>query len=60
MKKWKCSLCGYVYDPERESPPGEAAGAARCAFVDEDGELKDTFVCGQCGASRENFMEYRE
>lgn len=57
MKKWRCSVCGYVYDPEKENPPGEVTGGAKCAFVDENGELMDTFTCKQCGAMKEAFKE---
>ena len=55
MKKWKCSICGYVYDPEKENLHGETTGASKCAFADEEGELFDTFTCKQCGAMKESF-----
>ena len=59
MKKWKCSMCGYVYDPEKEGLLGEVTGAAKCAYVDEKGELTDTFSCKQCGAMSEAFKPHR-
>lgn len=60
MKKWLCTLCGHIYDPEKESLPGESAGAARCFFVNENGDLEDGFTCSQCGASRDAFEECRD
>ncbi|ACV62424.1 Rubredoxin-type Fe(Cys)4 protein [Desulfofarcimen acetoxidans DSM 771] len=53
MKKWKCSICGYIYDPEKESLPGETTGASKCDYVDDEGELVDSFKCKQCGAMKE-------
>ncbi|HBX24423.1 MAG TPA: rubredoxin [Desulfotomaculum sp.] len=55
MKKWKCSICGYVYNPETSAPPGETVGAAKCGYVDEDGDLKSSFMCSRCGAGKESF-----
>jgi rubredoxin len=57
MKKWLCTLCGQIYDPEKENPPGEAAGAARCFCVDEKGDIKDGSACTKCGASGDVFKE---
>lgn len=45
MKKWKCNLCGYIYDPAKETPPGELAGAAQCKNLDENEELIESFKC---------------
>jgi len=58
VKKWVCSICGRVYDPEKEHPAGEAEGAARCGWLDEQGELVEGFTCGTCGAARELFREH--
>lgn len=49
MKKYKCSVCGYVYnpkkgDPEHGIPPGTP-------FED----LPVTWVCPRCGASKDSF-----
>lgn len=57
MKKWLCTLCGHIYDPEKESLPGEATGAARCFCVDENGNIKDGSTCTRCGASADSFRE---
>jgi len=51
MKKWKCSVCGYVYDPAVGDPDGGAP--AGTAFED----LPDDWVCPVCGASKSEFEE---
>jgi rubredoxin len=49
MKRYVCSICGYVYDPERGDPDhGIEAGTA---FED----LPATWTCPICGASKEQF-----
>lgn len=49
MKKYKCSVCGYVYDPAQGDPDnGVAAGTA---FEN----LPDSWVCPICGATKDMF-----
>jgi rubredoxin len=49
MKKYKCSICGYIYDPAVGDPDnGVAAGIA---FED----LPDDWVCPECGAPKDDF-----
>lgn len=49
MKKYKCLLCGYIYDPAAGDPDnGVAAGTA---FED----LPDNWVCPECGAGKDEF-----
>jgi flavin reductase (DIM6/NTAB) family NADH-FMN oxidoreductase RutF/rubredoxin len=49
MKKYKCLVCGYVYDPAVGDPDnGVKAGTA---FED----LPEDWVCPECGASKEEF-----
>jgi rubredoxin len=49
MKKYKCSLCGYIYDPAVGDPDnGVEAGTA---FED----LPDDWVCPECGAGKDEF-----
>lgn len=49
MKKYKCLLCGYVYDPGVGDPDnGVEAGTA---FED----LPDDWVCPECGAGQDEF-----
>ncbi len=42
MKKWKCSVCGYIYDEEKEGIPFE--------------DLPDDWTCPQCGAPKSAFQ----
>jgi len=51
MKKYRCDICGYVYDPEVgddafDIPPGTS-------FDD----LPDDYECPVCGAGKEDFSE---
>ena len=49
MDKYICSVCGYVYDPEKgDSTSGIAA---RTAFED----LPDDWICPECGVGKEQF-----
>jgi rubredoxin len=49
MKKYVCSVCGYVYDPAAGDPDGGIAPGT--AFED----LPDGWVCPVCGASKDAF-----
>jgi len=51
MKKYTCSICGYVYDPAEGDP--EANIPAGTSFDD----LPDDWVCPICGASKDEFEE---
>ena len=49
MKKYKCLMCGYIYDPVAGDPDnGVQAGTA---FED----LPDEWVCPECGAAKDEF-----
>jgi rubredoxin len=49
MEKWQCSVCGYIYDPEKGDPDnGVAAGTAF-------NKVPDDWVCPVCGASKDQF-----
>ncbi|MFA5528363.1 MAG: rubredoxin [Peptostreptococcales bacterium] len=53
MKKYECSVCGYVYDPEVGDPDnGVAPGTA---FEDID----DSWVCPVCGVDKSAFEEIK-
>lgn len=43
-KKWHCTVCGYVYDPEQEG-----------GVYFED--LPDDWTCPECGAGKDLFEE---
>jgi rubredoxin len=51
MTKWRCTLCGYIYDPEAGDPEGNVE--AGTPFED----VPDDWVCPDCGASKEDFEE---
>ena len=49
MKKYKCLMCGYVYDPAVGDP--EDGVSPGTAFED----LPDDWVCPECGADKDQF-----
>ena len=49
MKKYRCTVCDWVYDPELGDP--DAGIAPGTAFED----LPDDFVCPLCGVGQEDF-----
>ena len=49
MEKWKCIVCGYIYDPAEGDPDnGVAAGT-------EFKDLPDDWTCPVCSASKMDF-----
>ena len=49
MSKYRCTVCGYIYDPAvGDSSQGIKAGTA---FED----LPDTWVCPECGVPKDMF-----
>jgi rubredoxin len=49
MKKYTCTVCGYIYDPAAGDPDnGVAAGTAFEA-------IPDSWVCPLCGAGKDVF-----
>lgn len=51
MKKYKCEICGWVYDPAVGVP--EAGIAPGTPWQ----EVPDNFVCPLCGVGKEDFSE---
>jgi rubredoxin len=51
VEKYKCTVCGYVYDPAQGDP--DSGVAPNTPF----GELPDDWVCPVGGASRDQFEE---
>ncbi|MFO8018956.1 MAG: acyl-CoA dehydrogenase family protein [Promethearchaeia archaeon] len=47
--KWKCSICGYVYDPMKGDPDGGIEPGT--SFK----EIPDDWVCPVCGAAKKDF-----
>jgi len=52
MEKYKCVICGYVYDPEEGDP--ESGINPGTSF----NELPDDYLCPVCGASKDEFLVY--
>ena len=51
MDKYRCNLCGYIYDPEKGDPDnGVEPGTA---FED----VPDDWVCPVCGAGKDSFSK---
>ncbi|MHC4727503.1 MAG: rubredoxin [Planctomycetota bacterium] len=49
MKKYKCIMCGYIYDPAIGDPDSDIATGT--TFED----LPDDWVCPDCGVGKEEF-----
>ncbi len=54
MKKYRCEVCGYIYDPETGDPDNDIK--AGTAFED----LPEDWTCPICGAGKDAFEEYSE
>jgi len=51
MSKYKCTVCGYVYDPQR----GDLDSSVKPGTPFE--ELPDDWLCPQCGADKSAFRK---
>ncbi|PIE51372.1 High molecular weight rubredoxin [Candidatus Fermentibacteria bacterium] len=51
MKKYVCTVCGYVYDPEAGDPDGGIAPGTAFEDIPED------WVCPVCGVGKDQFTE---
>lgn len=51
IKKYKCSVCGYIYDPESGDPDGGIAPGT--SFED----IPDDWKCPVCGVTKSDFVE---
>jgi len=49
MEKWKCNVCGYIYDPEKGDADGNIP--PNTPF----NKLPDSWVCPVCGAPKDMF-----
>ena len=49
MEKYKCTVCGYIYDPAvGDATQGVAAGTAGA-------DLAESWVCPECGVGKDMF-----
>jgi len=51
MTRYECTVCGYVYDPERGDPDGGIKPGTPFE------ELPEDWVCPVCGAGKEQFKK---
>ena len=49
MKKYVCSVCGYVYDEAVGDPDNGVAAVTKCEDVPED------WVCPLCSVGKDEF-----
>ncbi|MFA4828470.1 MAG: rubredoxin [Thermodesulfovibrionales bacterium] len=49
MQKYKCTVCGYIYDPEAGDPDGGINPGTNFE------SLPDDWVCPVCGAPKDAF-----
>jgi len=49
MRKWKCSICGYIYDPTKGDPENGVKPGTAFEAISED------WVCPACGATKDMF-----
>ena len=49
MDKYKCTVCGYIYDPVKGDPDN---GAPAGTPFDK---LPEKWVCPECGATKDMF-----
>ena len=54
MAKYRCTVCGFIYDPEVGDPDGGIA--AGTAFED----IPEDWVCPMCGVSKDMFEKVEE
>jgi len=53
MKKYECTVCGYIYDPEQGDP--DAGVDPGTAFEN----LPNDWLCPLCGAGTDQFEEVK-
>jgi rubredoxin len=52
MGRYRCTVCGYIYDPKLGDPDnGIAAGT-------EFADLPDDWICPECGAAKDEFEKF--
>ena len=51
MDKWECTVCGYIYDPEKGDPDNKIP--AGTPFK----QLPENWTCPVCGAPKSQFAK---
>ncbi len=51
MGKYRCTVCGYIYNPEKGDPDGDIAPGTSFSDLPED------WVCPECGVGKDMFEE---
>jgi len=51
MSRYRCTVCGYIYDPEKGDP--DSGIEPGTSFQ----KLPDSWVCPICGATKDQFEE---
>ena len=54
MRKFQCTVCGYIYEPEIGDP--DSGIAPGTAF----GDIPDDWSCPVCGVNKEDFTPYED
>lgn len=54
MAKYRCTVCGYIYDPQTGDPDNDINPGT--AFED----LPDTWVCPECGVGKDMFEKVQK
>jgi rubredoxin len=49
MERYRCTVCGYIYDPEIGDPDSGIASGTEFADVPAD------WICPECGAPKSDF-----
>jgi len=52
MDRFKCIVCGYIYDPQDGDPSGAIEPGT--SFND----LPVDYICPVCGAGKDEFVKY--
>lgn len=52
MNKWECTVCGYIYNPEKGDPDNNIQPGTPFE------ELPNDWVCPECGAGKSEFKLY--
>jgi len=53
MEKFKCVVCGYIYDPDEGDPSSGIQPDTSFS------ELPADYICPVCGAGKDEFEKYR-